>query len=86
MAFPTLCRNVRFGRISYFNHSAFFDTKYCWFLLASNHICKNPPPTGGTLGQISLDALRELISAQKELQNNSYEVMIILMKLKTKTD
>ena len=49
--------------ISCSNHSDFFDTKYCWFLLGSTHILKNSLEPGSTFGRISCIALREISSA-----------------------
>jgi len=40
--------------ISCSKHSAFFDTKHCWFLLASTLIFKNPQQTGDIFWRISL--------------------------------
>ena len=50
--------------ISCSSHSAFSDTKYCWFLLVSNSIFKNPLQTGDVYWRISCNELRELSSAK----------------------
>ena len=49
--------------ISCFSHSAFFGSKYCCFILASNHIFKNPLQTSDVYSRLSCSALRELSSA-----------------------
>jgi len=41
-----LAVNLMSELLSCSSHSAFSDTKYCWFLLASNIILKNPLLTG----------------------------------------
>ena len=40
--------------ISCSNHSAFFDTNYCWFLLAPNYLFKNPLQTRDVFSRISV--------------------------------
>jgi hypothetical protein len=56
--------------ISCSNHSAFFDTKYCLFLLASIHLFKNSLQTRDIFRRISLNALGEFSSSPKRAINN----------------
>jgi hypothetical protein len=61
------------------SHSAFFDSKHCWFLLASVSLFKIRYKHE-IKSEISLNELAELSSSPKELKI----IMIILTKLRTK--
>jgi len=64
--------------ISASKHSVFFDTKYCWFLLALNQIFKNPLRTG-YIDEFHLMRSENVLQPKTE---GKMKIMFILTKAK----